>query len=177
MKQLAIINLNKVLPDKTKDWRFRRAVRAVILDDEKRIAILHVTKHNYHKLPGGGIEKNEDEITALNRESLEEAGCQIEITSQIGSILEYKDQWKIKQESFCYLAKIIGQKQQPEFTDEELVDGFKLLWVDLDTAIKLVESDQPDIYEGQIINARDLTFLQEVKKIINHSRHSYKFVN
>lgn len=135
MKQLAIINLKKVLPNQTKDWRLRGAVRAVVLDKAKKIALLNVAKHNYHKLPGGGIEAGEDEITALKRECLEETGCQIEVSSEIGSILEYKDQWQVKQESFCYLAKVIGQKQQPEFTEEELVDGFKLLWVDLKTAI------------------------------------------
>ncbi len=167
MKQLAIINLNNVLPKDTKGWKIRRAVRAVIFDKEKKIALLHVGKHNYHKLPGGGIEKGEDKITALKRECLEEAGCQIEISDEVGSILEYKDKWEMKQESFCYLAEVIGKKLLPEFTEEELGDEFKLLWVNLDVAINLIKTDKPENYEGKFINARDLTFLLEIQKILN----------
>ncbi|MFA6410837.1 MAG: NUDIX domain-containing protein [Candidatus Buchananbacteria bacterium] len=167
MKQLTVVNLNNITPEQTKDFRFRQAVRAVIFDSENKIALMDVKKHCYHKLPGGGIEAGEDEMQALARECKEEAGCEIEVIGEVGSILEYKDQWKLKQESFCYLAKLVGKKMEPEFTDEELFDEFKLIWVEIDQAIKLIKSDQPEIYEGRIINARDLAFLQAAKEIIN----------
>ncbi|MFA5021833.1 MAG: NUDIX domain-containing protein [Patescibacteria group bacterium] len=166
MNQLAIVNLNNISEAEAKDFYFRQAVRAIILDSENKIALMSVAKHHYHKLPGGGIEKDEIEMQALARECREEAGCQIEVIGEVGSILEYKDQWQLKQESFCYLAKVVGQKGNPEFTEEELFDDFKLIWIGIDQAIELIKSDQPEIYEGRIINTRDLTFLLKAREII-----------
>jgi len=41
------------------DYRIRIAARAVIIDDNKSIAILSTpkSKHYHHKLPGGGLAK------------------------------------------------------------------------------------------------------------------------
>jgi len=38
------------------DYRMRKAARAAVFDHEGNLALLHVSKHHYYKLPGGGIE-------------------------------------------------------------------------------------------------------------------------
>ena len=54
--------------------RFRRpSVRGIIIKDNK-VAMVYSHKYDYYKFPGGGIESNEDIITALKREVLEETG-------------------------------------------------------------------------------------------------------
>lgn len=41
-------------------YHHRKAARAVVLDSDGSVALLHVSKFGYHKLPGGGVEENED---------------------------------------------------------------------------------------------------------------------
>ncbi|MBP6929750.1 MAG: NUDIX domain-containing protein [Candidatus Moranbacteria bacterium] len=141
----------------------REAARAVAFDDEGRIPILFVGKHGYHKLPGGGIESGEDVMQALAREMKEETGCGIEVTGEIGTIVEYRTEWHIKQTSYCYLAKITS-KGETAFDDGEVKDDFKLVWMTLDEAIATLEKDTPDDhYHDLFFRKRDLTFLKEAK--------------
>lgn len=143
----------------------REAARAVAFDDDGRIPLLYVGKHSYHKLPGGGIEAGEDVMQALAREMKEETGCGIEVTGEIGTIVEYRTEWHIKQTSYCYLAKITS-KGETAFDDGEVKDDFKLVWMTLDEAIEALENDRPaSYYTGGFIRERDLVFLKQAKRI------------
>ena len=169
MKLLKIIKHADLFSDHknedAEEYKIRKAARAVVFDDEKKIAILKVAKHNYHKLPGGGVEKREDLMNALEREMLEEIGCKVTVFGEVGRIIEHRDKWNIKQESFCYLANLVGKKEQPCFTKEETDDGFELMWVSLGRAIEIIEKDNPNSYDGKFIKVRDLCFLEEAKNI------------
>lgn len=164
MKLLKIIQLNKDLkPEEIKDFKVRNASRAIVFDEDNKIGLLYVANHNYHKLPGGGIEDGEDVVKALDRECLEEIGCHIKVLGELGEIKEYRDKWSLEQHSFCYLANVVGEKGEPNFTQKELDGGFKIKWVSLDEAIQLLKADKPNDYEGMYIQIRDLTFLEEAK--------------
>ena len=54
----------------------RNSARSIIIADGK-IAMIHSAKYDYYKFPGGGIEKDEDPVTAMMRETREEAGLVI----------------------------------------------------------------------------------------------------
>ena len=153
-------------PKDLKEFEKRKAARAAVFDNEKNIAILKVGKHNYHKLPGGGVEEGENLAMALAREILEEIGCKISVVGEVGKIIEYRDKWNLEQESYCYLAKLVSKKGQSDFTKEEKENGFAVLWVSLNEAIEKIKKDQPDDYEGKFIKARDLCFLEEAKKML-----------
>ncbi len=143
----------------------REAARAVAFDEDGRIPILFVGKHGYHKLPGGGIEAGEDVLQALAREMKEETGCGIEVTGEIGTIVEYRTEWHIKQTSHCYLGKITS-KGETALDDGEKENDFKLVWMTLDEAIEALEKDQPDsYYDGGFIRERDLIVLKEAKRL------------
>ena len=150
-------------------YKLRKASRSIVFNDSQKIALLYVSKNNYHKLPGGGIEAGEDIETALNREVMEEAGVKINILGEIGTIIEYKNKHKLLQISYCYYSEVKGDISEPSFTDAETNSGFQLRWVALDEAITILENDKPDNYLGKFIQVRDLLFLKRAKCIINNS--------
>ena len=54
----------------------RNSARSIIIRDRKA-AMIHSMKYDYYKFPGGGIEKGEDPIAAMIRETREEAGLEV----------------------------------------------------------------------------------------------------
>lgn len=167
MKTFKLINPENASEEEVKNYHVREAGRAVVLDNENMVALLHVTKENYYKLPGGGLEDGEDKIIALKRECIEEIGCDIEVTNEIGTIVEYRKIFSLKQISYCYLAKIKGEKGKPDFTEEEKEGGFEVVWVTFDEAIKLVANSKAGNLEGSLyIVPREIEILSEAKKLL-----------
>ena len=104
---------------------------------------------------------------ALERELLEEIGCHADVTREIGEIIEFRDKWQMKQISHCYLANQAGKQQASQFTQSEIEEGFEVVWAsNLSAAIKLLEQDQPQNYDGLFIQRRDITFLKAAKELI-----------
>ncbi len=156
---------DKEFPEDESTLKIREASRVVLFDEDNLIPLLFVTKYNYHKLPGGGINEGEDKAQALVRECLEEAGSKIEVNGEVGKIIEFRSRWDFKQISYCYYGKIIS-KGEPDFTKKELSQGFKIVWLSLKDAISKVENDKPENYEGSFIQKRDIEFLKKARQII-----------
>lgn len=95
MKSLKTINLENTSDVESSSYNIRNTARVVIFDENKNIAILRVTKDNFHKLPGGGIDEGESIHEALRRESLEEAGVHIKDEVELGLIQEIKKSSKL----------------------------------------------------------------------------------
>ena len=146
-------------------WKIREASRAILFDKNDLIPLLFVAKYNYHKLPGGGIDEGEDEAQALIRECLEEVGSKIKVNGEVGKIIEFRSKWDLKQISYCYYGKIIS-KGKPDFTEKELSQEFKIVWLSLKDAISKVEKDKPENYEGSFIQKRDIEFLKKAEQIV-----------
>lgn len=164
MKQIKTINPRNVLPEEIETYNLRNAARAVVIDQDNLVALLHVSRDGYYKLPGGGVEEGEDLLVALGRECLEEIGCDIEVVDEIGSTLEIWKEDREKQISNCYFAKVVGQKGEPNFTESEKDRKFGVLWVSYDEALKLMEESTPVQFEGEYIKPRDIAFMKEAKK-------------
>ncbi len=156
---------DKEFPEDESTLKIREASRAILFDENDLIPLLFVAKYNYHKLPGGGIDEGEDKCHALVRECLEEVGSEIEVNGEIGKIIEFRSKWDLKQISYCYHGKIIS-KGEPDFTEKELSQGFKIVWFSLKDAIFKVETDKPENYEGSFIQKRDLEFLKKAEQIV-----------
>ncbi|MEK7564351.1 MAG: NUDIX domain-containing protein [Patescibacteria group bacterium] len=171
MKLLKLINPENVSEEEVKSYPVREAVRAIVVDEDGKIALLHVTEKNYYKLPGGGIEKGEEKIIALKRECLEEIGCDVEVINEIGIIVEYRkllNPRNLKQTSYCYLAKIKGEKGIPEFTESEKRNGFEGIWLTYDEALKALTESQALNNEGKYyIVPRDRAFLEEADNLVS----------
>lgn len=169
MQNLLTITEQDIVPDApivdTANFRKREAARAVVTDSAGKIALLRVGLYDYHKLPGGGVDEGEDIPTAIERELLEEIGCKAEVTGEVGEIVEHRDQFEMVQTSYCFTANQVGEKGEPDFTEKELKEHFSIVWTDdLDSAITLLEKDEPTNYEGKFIKVRDLAFLRAAKE-------------
>ena len=157
-------NLDFPTSDVTKK---RRAARAIVFDTNKKVALLHVTKKHFHKLPGGGIEGKESVQEALKREAMEEIGCEIENVRELGIIEEYRGKFNLHQLSYCFLAGLAGEKGTPHLEADEIADGFETVWLSIEDAMKVLKSEaNVEDYEGKFIQLRDLTLLSEARKLI-----------
>jgi len=163
MKLLKEIRDKKI--QKKEIFKIRKASRAVLFDKNDLIPMLFVSKYNYYKLPGGGIEDNEDKTKALVREVFEETGSKIKVTGEVGRIIEFRSKYNLKQISYCYIGRIIS-KGRPNFTEKELSEGFKIVWLSLKDAISEVKNNKPKNYEGFFIQKRDIVFLKKVKQML-----------
>lgn len=145
---------------------FRRAAIGVVKDKDGNIAILHVSKYKFYKLPGGGIEYKEDTKAALKREILEETGTDCKILNKIGLTIECRKEPSetvgMIQISYAYNAEVLGEKGEPKLTDEEKENGYEVIWVSIKEAIKLIKvSTNSEVYESSFITRRDVAILNE----------------
>lgn len=144
------------------NFRERTAARAILFDAENKIALLHVRKQEYYELPGGGLDGDETVEQGLERELLEETGCHSKITAEVGEIEEFRNEEKIHQRSFVYLAKVVGEKGETSLMDDELEEDFQLEWADLSDALNKIKNARPKVYEGYFIQKRDRLLLETV---------------
>lgn len=149
-----------------KDYVVRHTARAIIFDSDKKIAIMHVKKFSYHKLPGGWVEEGEDIETALRRECLEEVWVEISDIEPIGDVLEWRNgieeynEWVyIQQISHCFRAEVLTYHSS-ELTEYEKLDESEIIWITLDEAIRILENDTPANIEWEWIRQRELAFLK-----------------
>jgi 8-oxo-dGTP pyrophosphatase MutT (NUDIX family) len=161
MKKIGVLNPEKIDENNTEGWRCRKAARAVVFNKNSEVGLLYVSKYNYYKLPGGGVEENEDIQSALKRECSEELGVSIELKEEIGFITEYRPLNKLKQDSFCFIAIVVGEPKETAFTEKEEREGFNPVWVLPEKGLQLLGESSSIDYDGKFIEKRDLIFLTE----------------
>jgi len=167
MKYLKLINPENATEEEVSNYKVREAVRAVVVDNEGKIALLHVVNENHYKLPGGGIEEGEDKTLALKRECKEEIGCDVEIGEEFCAIAEYRKLAQLKHTSYCYTAKVISNKGSLDLTDEEKERGSELVWMTYDEAIKAMSESNPhSLVCISYIAPRDFAILEESKSYL-----------
>lgn len=146
----------------------RYGARGIVFDENNNIALIFKKNKNEYKLPGGGVEKNEDFAEAFKRECNEEIACNIEIKDMLGIIEEHKINNNFKQISKVYVGKVINKLENNELTEKEKEEGLEFLWVDINEALKkmkeclgkLKESKYDDIYRTKFMVMRDIKILE-----------------
>lgn len=166
MQQILFLNPENATEEEANGFTIRKAARAVVIDKDDNVALLHVSKNNYYKLPGGGLEDGEDKVTALRRECQEEIGCDVSVIAELGEILEYRKKFQIKQTSYCYLARVKGRIGTPKLTDHEISRGFKQVWMPYKEALEFAEKSESISFTGKLfVVPRDIRLLKEAGKI------------
>ena len=167
MEQLLLLNPEYASEEEAAQYPVREAARAIVLDADKNVALLRVANKNYYKLPGGGIENGEDRTAALQRECMEEIGCSVEIVGEVGSVVEYRKMFGIKQISYCYVARVKGEKGAATLTPEEKAAGFEPVWFPYQEALRLMSTSGAAGVEGRdYIVPRDTLLLREAGKFL-----------
>lgn len=147
----------------------RYATRTVLLDKNNQIAILYVAKHNYYKIPGGGVEEGEDLEMAAKREVLEEAGCDCEIITGLGRTENNLPGWDLHDISDGFLARVVGGKGETNFDDYEAERGFNLEWCEnIDAAIAKIENTVATDSDAAVLQARDFEYIKKAQKVLSH---------
>ena len=118
--------------------KVRLGARGIVIREDGKIAVFNKSNKNEYKLPGGGIEKEEEPEDAFKREVLEETRCEVEIVNSLGTTEEYKSQNNFKQISYVYVGKVIEDTNQLELTKKEKDEGGKLLWETPKKALELI---------------------------------------
>ena len=156
--------------DKFKKLPLRKGVGVILLNSENKVFVARRIDNpkDFWQMPQGGVDKNEDFLTAALRELKEETSIEnVELIKELDGITTYElpDNllgiiWKGKyrgQEQKWFLMRFKGNENEinlrtknPEFLDWQ--------WIELDKITKYVVDFKLDIYE--IIK-------NKVKKIIN----------
>lgn len=148
--------------------KIRYGARGIVIRDDGKIAIFYKSKKNEYKLPGGGIEENEDPKDAFKREVLEETGCIVEIVKELGTTEEYKSKDNFKQISYVFVGKVIEDIEKLNITKKEKDEGAALIWETPEKALdlitesysKLVASSYESVYFTKFVVLRDRKILE-----------------
>lgn len=139
--------------------RERPAVRAVVLDGEGRIALLHIAgrdqfgDRDHFELPGGGVEDGESFEAALHREMEEELGLSIEILSEVGRIANEYNLLRRRDIQHFYLVRTRGTRPVNR-TEEERRLFREVLWIPAGEILALYDT-RPVDNVGIEIHRRD----------------------
>lgn len=171
MKRLFTIDLKDY--DENGTRVYRPSVRAIIMTEDEKIALVHSKKHHYYKFPGGGIEAGESHAEALIREVTEEVGLSV----IPGSIKEFGNVLRLQkgndgpniifeQENFyytCAVEKEVGSQNLDVYEEEA---QFELKIVTLDEAIKENAEYKCDDLFAQLMIDRDRRVLELIRDSI-----------
>lgn len=156
-------------PVELENPRLRLAARGIVIREDGKIAVFNKSNKNEYKLPGGGLEGEENPEDGFKREALEETGCEVEIIKALGTTEEYKSLNNFKQISYVFVSKVKKDTKQLNVTDKEKDEGAKLLWETPQKALELitecynnlVASKYESVYSTKFIVLRDRKILEK----------------
>jgi len=147
--------------------------KSIVVDNDKKIALVGNVINSFYTLPGGGIEKNESVEAGIIRECYEEIGCDIELVHPVGIIEDYRNRDKKHCINYCYVARVVGKKGTPKLVGDEITNGMHVKWVSFEDAIQVLENEVAQVKKGEItfyntaFNIfRDYSFLVKARGVI-----------
>lgn len=149
----------------------RITVRAVLLNKDNKVALLHLIAdddfghRDCYELPGGGKKKDETFHQGVLREILEETGFKGKIIKFLAKVEDFYNLIHRKNHNYYYLVKVeeyIGIER--EEYEKRIIQ--ELLFVDIDTAIKMMEEVDDDGV-GHLVKQRELPILKLAKEYID----------
>jgi ADP-ribose pyrophosphatase YjhB (NUDIX family) len=140
----------------------RYGSRGILIDDNFNIALMFLSKMDLYKLPGGGIEQGETKEQAFLREILEETGYNAIVIDELGYIEEHKNRNIFMQYSYCFIAKVYGDRRETYLSGNEIELGMELRWMTIKQALALMVKslDKCEDYKAKFMILRDKIILE-----------------
>ena len=120
----------------------RNSARSIIIRNGT-VAMIHSLKYDYYKFPGGGIERGEDPIDAMIRETREESGLVVkpETIKEYGYVHRVQksdsdETERFVQDNYYYLCEAEECKVSQDLDEYECKESYTLEFVAPETAIK-----------------------------------------
>lgn len=158
----------------TEITRTRIASRAVVLNDDNKIALTHIVakdqfgKRNYYELPGGGKKLRETTSEAAYREAEEELGYETTLVAKLGIVHDYYN--LIKQENFSYYYLLKTTKQTTKhFEERESRLIAAVIWVTPREAETIFETQLTQTGVALLVARRELPVIKEALKVLTTS--------
>lgn len=120
----------------SKDYKDRPTVKAVIINDNDEVLLFA------GGLPGGGVEMTETNEEALTRELLEEIGATLEIVRELGNVIAYRDELKLKYIFTGYECSLVSLGNPTTSLRDEI--GKSVAW---EQRIDLISRFENEIFE------------------------------
>lgn len=144
--------------------------RAVIINNDKKVAILHVVRndifgnYDYYELPGGGVNNNETPEEAVVREAHEETGVSAFIVDKIGVVDDYYNLIHRHNINYYFLLGInrYGHRTLEEYEKSMIIET---LWISIDEAIEKF-TEMPSSGVSLLVKKRELPILLEARRIM-----------
>lgn len=154
----------------------REIVRAIVFDEEGYFYFVRAErdddfgKATLIETSGGGVEKGEDLLAAIERELKEELGANVEILCKIGVVSDYYNLIHRHNINNYYLCKVISFGEKNLMQDE--IEEFHL------STLKLTYEEAIREYErcsctkiGRLVANRELPIFQQAKTILEENRN------
>lgn len=189
MKFLAVIKEKDVFPEKKTSedgvrYEDRPTGKAIVFDEEGKIALVGTKVNSYYLLPGGGIDPGESVEDGIVRECLEEIGCDVRLDRPLGIIEDYRTRDKKHCINYCYTAKLRGEKGKLTLTEEEIKNGLHVIWVPPEKAIAILKDETEQLKRGEVTFyntgfniLRDFHFLNQLSNIGAENERIYLFTD
>ncbi|WP_315906526.1 NUDIX domain-containing protein [Priestia koreensis] len=135
------------LKEKDRHYRERKGVYGVIVNKEKKV--LTVKHRGLYFLPGGGVEGGETNEQCLQREMIEEIGCEVISRKYIGHAKRYFYSRKgepLLSDGYFYKTWISERVQEP------LEDDHEICWLNVEEAKQLLFHDHHFWALKQVLN-------------------------
>lgn len=135
------------------DREILHAIRAIIRNSADEIALLYIKKDHYYKLPGIPYDTN---IQAIESSLYQQFHFRTLLQRVVGNIMEYRDALDEVQMTCGIEFKLV------ESESTEASDMYDVLWVPVESAIMLIDSNSSDKYMAKYVSKRDDIFLRSL---------------
>ncbi len=161
MKLICELNDKIILGmDGLSDKSPRLTARAIVRNKEGLYAVMYAEKFGLHSLPGGGIEADEDVLTALHREIFEETGCTCDYIEELGIVSENRAHQDFTSKSYYYVVTTEHTPEPIHLTDDEIANQTTVQWHPLGDVVRLISAPKHTTTQRMYLQARDMAALQ-----------------